>query len=251
MMGGYRSLLILLLLACFFMFWLQGLLRSKFVIIPIMAVALALVLAPFANKLPASIQRTVSFLPVANVDLDVRANAEASSQWRLDMWSLLLPQIPHYFWVGKGFESNTREFVTAVNMQERGLANSADSAMMSGDYHNGPLSVIIPFGIWGVIAWLWFLVVALRALYLNHRHSTPGLQTINTFLLAFFIARIVLFCFVFGGFHGDVALFVGVVGLSISLNGGVRRAISHPATKTKAVARSIKLPGRLAPGMGH
>jgi hypothetical protein len=95
------------------------------------------------------------------------------------------------------------------------------------------------------------LVVALRALYLNHRHSTPGLQTINTFLLAFFIARIVLFCFVFGGFHGDVALFVGVVGLSISLNGGVRRAISHPATKTKAVARSIKLPGRLAPGMGH
>lgn len=251
MMGGYRSLLILLLLACFFMFLFEGLFRSKFVIIPIAIVTVSLAMAPFANKLPASIQRTVSFLPVVNVAPDVRANAEASSEWRLEMWRILLPQIPQYFWLGKGFESNTKEFITTLNAQQRGLSGSAEVAMMSGDYHNGPLSVIIPFGIWGVIAWLWFLVAALRALYLNHRHSTPGLQTVNTFLLAFFVARIVLFCFVFGGFHGDVALFVGVVGLSISLNGGVKKVIPSPVTKPKTVPRSIKFASRLAPGVGR
>jgi hypothetical protein len=250
MMGGYRSLLIWLLFSCFFMFWFEGLFRSKFVIIPITVVAVSLAMAPFANQLPASIQRTVSFLPV-NVDPDVRANAESSSEWRLNMWRILLPQIPQYFWLGKGFESNTKEFVTTVNLQQRGMISSAETAMMSGDYHNGPLSVIIPFGIWGVIAWLWFLAAALRALYLNHRHGPAALQITNTFLLSLFVARMVLFFLVYGGFQGDLPLFAGIVALSISLNGGVRKAIPSPVEKPKAVPRNIRFAGRLAPGMGR
>jgi O-Antigen ligase len=250
MLGGFRSFLILFLFACFFMFWFEGLFRSKFVIIPITAVVVLLAMTPFANKLPASIQRTVSFLPV-NVAPDVRANAEVSSEWRLDMWRILLPQIPHYFWLGKGFESDTKEFVSTLNFQQRGMGGASESAMMSGDYHNGPLSVIIPFGIWGAIGWLWFLAAALRALYLNHRHSPVALQSANTFLLALFAARIVLFFFVYGAFQTDLAVFAGLVALSISLNGGVRRAVPGPVQKPKAVSRSIKFTGRLAPGLGR
>jgi hypothetical protein len=29
--------------------------------------------------------------------------------------------------------------------------------MYAGDYHNGPLSILIPFGLFGMIAFLWLL----------------------------------------------------------------------------------------------
>ncbi len=100
---------------------------------------------------------------------------------------------------------------------------------MVGDYHNGPLSVIIPFGIWGVIGWLWFLATATRALYLNYRNSDPQLKTINRFLFAYFVARIIFFFFIFGGFYSDLAIFTGIVGLSISLNNGIRKRVPNLA----------------------
>jgi len=37
-------------------------------------------------------------------------------------------------------------------------------AELAGDYHNGPLSVIIPFGVFGVIAFVWFLLRASKGL---------------------------------------------------------------------------------------
>ncbi len=44
-------------------------------------------------------------------------------------------------------------------------------------------------------------------------------------LLALFAARIVLFLTVFGGLYSDLAHFVGLMGMSISLNGGIKRPL--------------------------
>ena len=62
--------------------------------------------------------------------------------------------------------------------------------------------------------------------------SDPRLKKINTFLFALFIARFVFFCGIFGGLHADLAHFVGIVGLNIALNGGIRRAVSVPAPES-------------------
>ena len=51
---------------------------------------------------------------------------------------------------------------------------------------------------------------------------------LNQFLLALFYARVVFFLFFFGAFYLDLALFVGIVGLSISANGGVRVPVKAP-----------------------
>ena len=110
---------------------------------------------------------------------------------------------------------------------------SQDIAILAGDYHSGPLSIIIPFGIWGVIGFLWFLVASVRALYFNYRNGDESLKKINTFLLAYFIARVLNYFFIFGGFYGDLAIFCGIIGLSLSLNGGLRQPARVPAVIPK------------------
>jgi hypothetical protein len=89
--------------------------------------------------------------------------------------------------------------------------------------------VVIPFGIWGVIALLWFWIAGWRALWKNYRYGDPALRTVNIFLLAYFIARVFQFLIVFGGLYGDIYYFTSIIGLSVSLNGGIRRPAPAPA----------------------
>jgi len=106
---------------------------------------------------------------------------------------------------------------------------------LAGDYHNGPLSVIIPFGIWGAATFLWFLIAALRVLYRNYRYGNPQFKTLNTFLLATFVIRAFMFFVIVGGFYGDMMYFVGIVALNISINGGVARPVRQPLVEVQTV----------------
>ena len=106
-----------------------------------------------------------------------------------------------------------------------------ESTELVGDYHNGPLSVLLPFGMFGAIAFVWLLVAGVRVLYHNYKFGDPAYQNINTFLFAYFIAKVIFFLGVFGGLHGDLPVFLGLLGLSISLNGGVAKPAVAPEPK--------------------
>ena len=99
-----------------------------------------------------------------------------------------------------------------------GIDPSAAS-MLAGDYHNGPLSVLIPFGIYGAIAFVWFLAAGLRVLHRNWKFGDPALRTVNALLLAAFVVHVLVFFVVFGSLHSDMAIFVGLLGLGVALNG--------------------------------
>jgi hypothetical protein len=101
-----------------------------------------------------------------------------------------------------------------------------------GEYHNGPLWVLVPLGIWGAIGFLWFLVAGWRVLCNTFRYSEPGLKIVNTFLLSSFVARTLFFFAIYGAFYAELLIFTGVVGLSISLNGGARRKMSMKSSAT-------------------
>jgi len=224
LMGGFRTFLIGAILTVFFIFWLDGMLRSRYVIIPILALTCCLLALPFARNLPISIQRSISFLPV-DVDPMARMAAESTTTWRIELWKLLLPDIPKYFWLGKGLGIKVSEMDQGVDLAMGGETRDPYSSfILTGDYHNGPLSVIIPFGIWGMIGWIWFIAGAGRALYLNYRYGDIELRIINTYIFATFCSSTVVFFTIFGGFYGGLAGFTGLVGLSISLNGGIKRA---------------------------
>jgi len=223
--GGFRTFLVLMTLTFAVLFYLEGLFVSKYALTfgACFIIFCALVI-PLANKLPLSIQRTLSILPL-QVSPVARFDAQISTEWRLEMWQIVLPEVPKHFWLGKGLGISRAELDLISEMSRRGRISSQEVAMLAGDYHNGPLSVIIPFGIWGAIGVVWFIGASLRALYRNYRYGPEEFQRINRLLLAVFVARLIVFIFVFGGFYADLAVFSGIVGLSLSLNNGIRKHV--------------------------
>jgi hypothetical protein len=224
MLGGFRSVLLMLGLLFLMQFYLERLFRTRLVIAVLIGGALsAALVVPFAKHLPLSVQRSLSFLPL-DIDAAARASAEGSLQWRLDMWRILFDDVPRYFWVGKGYAINPTDLYFAQESIRRGIGKDYEGALVSGDYHSGPLSVLIPFGIFGVLAFLWFIVAGARLLYRNYLFSDEKLRNINTFLFAYFVARAVFYFIGFGAFNNDLPAFLGLVALSISINGAVRRS---------------------------
>jgi hypothetical protein len=225
--GGFRSILIGLALTVAVVFWLEGSMRTNlFPTLLISGVVVAVVALPFLGQMPLSVQRTLSFVPFVKIDPAAEAAAKDSTEWRVQMWKLVLPEVPKYLLVGKGYSINAQDLAMA-GLNSGGDDTSA-GAMMSGDYHSGPLSLIIPFGLAGTFGFIWFLWAGCRVLNNNFKYGDPDLIRINTFLYGSFIAKIIFFIFIFGSFNGDLAVFVGIVGLGIALNGGMMRPPPEP-----------------------
>jgi O-antigen ligase len=176
----------------------------------------------YSDRLPLPAQRAVSFLPV-KVAPDVRVDADYSVEWRLEMWRLLVPQIPKYLLLGKGYRIDPEELYLASLAASRGEGSTSEVATVAGDYHSGPLSTIIPLGLLGTIAFLWLLGAGVKVLYQNYRYGDPVLRNINTFFLAFFIMEIIIYFGVFGALNSQLFVFTGMLGMSVSINGGVRK----------------------------
>jgi O-antigen ligase len=118
--------------------------------------------------------------------------------------------------------------------------DDGSGAIAASDFHNGPLSLIIPLGIFGVIGFLWFLFASIKTLINNFRFGDPENQQINTFLLAYFLTKTVFFFAVFGSFQNELAVFVGLIALSVSINGGVRQPA--PSTWVNPAHLPFRLP---------
>jgi hypothetical protein len=176
----------------------------------------------FASRMPPAIQRSLAFLPL-QIDPVIKYDAQGTSEWRWNMWMDVVPQIPQHLIVGKGYSFNAREASQ--------LRNTTEGSELVGDYHSGPLSVIVPFGIFGSIGFLWLMVAGLRVLYQNYHYGDPAYHHYNIFLFAYFIAKLTLFFLIFGSLYSDLPFFLGLLALSISLNGGVAKPAVVPQPK--------------------
>ena len=228
--------------------YLEGLHRTK--LLPILVFPRHLgcrACFPFTDRLPYTVQRVLSFLPV-KINPAVRADAQASVDWRLDMWRALLPQVPTHLLLGKGYAITPEDYQMMARNTALHSIDPADQGLaLAGDYHSGPLSVILPLGIWGAIAFLWFLIAGVWALNQNRLYGDPALRIINTFLFAAFLTKIISFFLVVGALTSDIAVFAGYLGLSISLNGGIRRRARNPATAPAELPEHLPARPRLHP----
>jgi hypothetical protein len=239
LLGGFRAILLSEVLVFLVLFTLERLWRTRWAVGLALAAAVGLaLLSVLATQLPMSVQRSLSILPI-KVDPVARVDAQESSVWRLNMWKTLLPEIPYYLWLGKGYTANATDYFLVQESVRRGFSRDYEAAMVAGNYHSGPLSVIIPFGVWGVLAFSAFLLAAWRALLANYRYGLPQLAMINRYLLAAFVADLIFFTFIFGDLSTDLPRFVGYAGLSVSLNGGVRRELpaDEPAEEVETGRR--------------
>jgi hypothetical protein len=229
LLGGFRSSVVMAILLFAILFYFEGLFRTQFVLVLLLgAVLTGATLVPLARHLPLTIQRSISFLPV-EIDNKARSDAESTTEWRLRMWDVLLPQIPQYFWLGKGFAVSPTDLYLLQEAVLRGLPQDIDLAIAGGSYHNGPLTLIIPFGIFGLAGFLWFGIASLRVLHHHYRYSPPDLKLLNTFLLSYFLMRFIYFLVFYGQFAEDLMVFTGLVGLTVSINGAVRK--NEPASE--------------------
>lgn len=226
--GGFRSALILTMATITLQFFLEGLHRTGLLIFAIIfSLACLGATIPLASKLPFTFQRTLAFLPQGWLHLssDARADAQGSLDWRVDMWKALLPQVPKHLLLGKGYAITMEDWAAISEQQAFHTVDASEDALaLSSDYHNGPLSVILPFGIWGAMAFAWFLAASVWVMYRNYCYGNPELKTLNTFLFTVYVIATVDFLFLFGGLANGMGGFAGILGLSVCINRGVCRS---------------------------
>lgn len=234
MFGGYRAFVILVLGVLAFQFYLEGLFKMKFLPAWLVIAAAMVSILPIMDRLPYPVQRSFAWIPGLAAP-HVRADARASTEWRLQIWQRAVAEVPHHLLLGKGYALDLRDLEMAQfrrldPLRGRGELEAGEAAELAGDYHNGPLSVIIPLGVLGVVGVGWFFVASWRLLLHNYRHSPPELKIPNTFLLAFFCARVVYFLAVFGSLYAEFYYFTGLVAFSVALNHGM--AVARPTEAT-------------------
>lgn len=249
-LGGSRSAFLIFALLAFFLFFVEGFHRTAY--LPFFAgvgVIMVIFLVLFSNKLPYTYQRSLAFLPL-DLNPAAVADAEGSSDWRINMWEDLLPQVPKYLMLGKGYAISPEEYneMMGQDIAFHEVDASQIGLALAGDYHNGPLSVVLPFGLWGSVVFLFFIGGCWRLLHLNFKNCSPEFQQINGFLFAYFLARTVMFFFVFGALTTDMGVLAQLAGLSIAINNGVRRSAPAdvPVTADQSEAVMPSLP-RLNP----
>lgn len=246
MLGGFRVTVIGYALTIGLLFYFEKLYRTRMLLVILMGGALGvMLLVPFSSKLPYTYQRALSFIPFLEWNSQAKLDAEGSAEWRYHMWHDLWPQVPQYLLLGKGYAFSALEFQEYMGrgVFANGVAAQMDASQgalaLSGDYHSGPLSTLIPFGIWGGFGILWLMAACWRIHYLNFKYSPPELKTVNALMLASCTVHIFGFFFVFGGFSSDVGDFAKQVGFCIALNGGV---LGPKSQSTAVQPRSQPLP---------
>jgi hypothetical protein len=242
LLGGFRLMLFGNTFIFGMLFFLERLHRTKLLLVFALAATLgAVAVVPLARHLPFTFQRALAVLPL-DISPDARQSADDSTQWRIDMWKALLPQIPQHLLLGKGYAISIEDFqmmgrdtgFRVVDASQQGLA-------LASDFHNGPISVILPFGIWGVIVFLWLVIAGTWAMYCNYRHGDESLRTVNTFLWVSCLLYIVRFFFLYGTLSTDMMYLAAMVGLSVAVNGGVRRSAPQPVQARQPVVYPAKI----------
>jgi hypothetical protein len=248
-LGGFRIVLVSYMMIGFLLFFLEGLYQTRLSLVIIMGgIICAALLVPFAEKLPFTFQRALTILPL-KLDPAAVADAEGSKKWRQEIWADTWPKVPQYLLLGKGYALTALDFEMMGNgVFTGGKAVDMDKSLtglaVSGDYHNGPLSTLVPFGIWGAIAFVWLSLTAVYVLYRNYKYGDPELKTVNTFLLVLGVAGLISFYFIFGAYQNDIGGYAKLAGFSIALNWGVCSAKREPAPaiRFKPLPRPHPLP---------
>ena len=106
-------------------FFLEGLHGTRYLpVIAMLAVICGSFLLVFSKDLPPQMQRALSFLPV-NVSPSVKADAQGSLDWRMEVWRVVVADVPHYLFRGKGYAmTHDGIYMSQINSNTRnGLAS--------------------------------------------------------------------------------------------------------------------------------
>ncbi|MDF3129309.1 O-antigen ligase family protein [Kiritimatiellaeota bacterium B1221] len=203
-------------------------------------VSFAYILGP---SLPSSAQRMISFLPGVKIDPVVAMDASYSTEWRLNMWKDAMAEIPSHLLVGKGYTypPGAVEVVDPLRYIEMPYY----WAIVTSNYHNGPLELLICTGIPG----LFFGLLALwYSVYLSIKRQRSGewedlfLKRIHFVFTLDIIVRGIIFCSLFGSVTSDISnLFIRMAFLEAIYRSGSNRIEPVESEEAQLKVKSPKL----------
>lgn len=247
MLGGFRSVVSWYALLIVLMLFLEGLHRTRVTALLVMICLMgAMLLGVFSERLPYTFQRALCFLPF-KWQTEAVMNAQGSSDWRHGIWRAMWPKVPEYLLLGKGFALSQEDYQNIGNgafsqIRNSHLDASEEPLAISSDFHNGPLSTLIPFGLWGGIGMIWLMATTIFCLYRNYKYGDAELRVFNAYMLACGLALIFNFFFIFGAFPNDVNGLARLAGFSIAMNWGVARRPVQPSVNQLIKPRPLPAP---------
>jgi hypothetical protein len=245
LISGFRSAL--LSIAAIFLissYLRKGLTDVLTVLAGMFLAVLALVVINSAvYPLPLAVQRTLSFLP-GQWDSRAVADATGSTEWRVQMWRDIPKsgQYIHNKVMGDGF-GFSRDELQAIQRQAASAGGmQQEDFMLTGSFHNGPLSAIRFVGVVGMC--LYYALLIYAAMYgwrLIRASEHSDFYPLTLFISLSLIWEPVNYTFVFGGYDSGLphAIF-GVGMLKMIYN-----SLEHSAQKT---ARATPAPLAVAHG---
>lgn len=203
-----------------------------------------------ARSLPLPVQRSISWIPGVTVSTVAQMDADATVNWRFELWKMAWNDVPNYLWIGKGFAINLRDFPT---LSQYFGYDSVLVTFLTHNYHSGPLTVLLDLGVFGAIAVVGFLFFASIEVYRGLglvRDVDPFLYRAYVFFCAFFYAKIVSFFVIFGDVRTSlVDFFVYLVilqGIQLTSAARQKEKIRNavPERKPGLLPREIRSPLR-------
>ncbi|WP_418177956.1 O-antigen ligase family protein [Akkermansia sp.] len=187
--SGFRSFIAQLLL----LFFTISLIYKRWffcILVPIFGMLLLLLLSSsgMLHSFPYGIQRTLSALPFLDVSMQARVNAEASMNWRFEMWEWALDDREHFIQdkvFGDGFSRDISIVKANIYEEAYNLSQDQSSFAWNGLWHSGPISTIQTLGYVGLSLYLILSVIGMTyawivsRIYRNHKYKL-GILYVST-----------------------------------------------------------------------
>lgn len=219
LLSGFRSSLIRA--GCYFI--AGSFIRRKPLDIAVASIAAALGVFMMGatvglTNLPMGAQRVLSFLPF-EVSEDVRASANASSDWRFKMWKIVLTSDKYIQnkWFGDGFGYSRAEHEAQMKaMEGKGYyaGDSIDMFIAKGSYHGWHVEAIRFTGVFGLVIGLFLLFGFARYAWKDIRHF-QGTEYFNyvIFICMPFLIEPFFHLFVFGSYKSSFIELISAAGI--------------------------------------
>lgn len=215
--SGYRSFIAQLLL----LFFTISLIYKRWffcILVPIFGMLLLLLLssAGMLHSFPYGIQRTLSALPFLDVSMQARVNAEASMNWRFEMWEWALDDREHFIQdrvFGDGFSRDIS--IVKANLYEEAYNLSQDqtSFAWNGLWHSGPISTIQTLGYVGLSLYLILSVIGMTYAWIVSRiYRTHKYKLGILYVSAIYFIKPLTFLLIFGD---SITISLDIISLAI------------------------------------
>ena len=220
----------------------------------LVAVFLMLLAIPLVNYLPYSVQRSLAWIPFLEIDPIARQSAAGTAHWRLQVWANALHEIPNYLLLGKGYAYDGSLAAALLTMRASEVLIEWPKIMVA--YHNGPLSLVIGMGLFGLIGGIGLLVATnLRHLVLMTRGEwhDPILRRLHHVVYILFFLHTLSFLLI----YGDVPVSFPGMFIRLAILEGLwysnRRLVqgSSPSMEQQETKDVVRVPGSLPTRLAH